>query len=228
MANLQAEAFSERSPLYRQHVGAQLRQLGQATVVGRYGAGDEQPQLQRCALIDLSNLARAGFRGNDAAAYLRARGYQLPERPNQALAQPDGGLVARLSQTEYLLLGSLGDAGLRVAQEEAAWQLDDQALYLLPRQDSHAWLLLTGAHASAVMAKLCGVDLRPQAFAPGSVAQTSAARINVIVINAPLGELPCLQILCDRASASYFWDALLDAMTEFGGRPAGIDPLLAP
>jgi len=78
------------------------------------------------------------------------------------------------------------------------------------------------------MAKLCGVDLRPQAFAPGSVAQTSAARINVIVINAPLVELPCLQILCDRASASYFWDALLDAMTEFGGRPAGIDPLLAP
>jgi hypothetical protein len=36
------------------------------------------------------------------------------------------------------------------------------------------------------MAKLCGVDLRSAAFAPGAVAQTSAARINVIVINSVL------------------------------------------
>ncbi|MCH2338996.1 MAG: sarcosine oxidase, partial [Pseudomonas sp.] len=98
--------------------------------------------------------------------------------------------------------------------------------YLLPRQDSHAWLLLTGAHVSEVMAKLCGVDLRPQAFAPGSVAQTSAARISVIVIHAPIAELPALHIFCDRASACYFWDALLDAMAEFGGQPVGIDSLL--
>ncbi|MFG3499703.1 sarcosine oxidase subunit gamma [Pseudomonas sp. NPDC047963] len=226
MVNLQADSFSERSPLYRKHAGAQLRQLGETTVVARYSGNDERAQLERCGLIDLSNLARAGFRGSDAAAYLRARGYQLPERPNQALAQPDGGLVARLSKTEYLLLGSLDDVGLRVAQEEAAWQLSDQANYLLPRQDSHAWLLLTGAHVSEVMAKLCGVDLRPQAFAPGSVAQTSAARISVIVIHAPIAELPALHIFCDRASACYFWDALLDAMAEFGGQPVGIDSLL--
>lgn len=73
------------------------------------------------------------------------------------------------------------------------------------------------------MAKLCGVDLRPQTFAPGSV-----ARISVIVINAAIAELPALHILCDRASASYFWDALLDAMAEFGGQPVGIDSLLKP
>jgi len=77
-----------------------------------------------------------------------------------------------------------------------------------------------------VLAKLCGVDLRPAAFPVGAVAQTSAARINVIIINLAEGELPCLQTLCDRASLSYFWDALLDAMAEFGGQPAGIDALL--
>jgi len=226
MAILQAQDFSERSPLYPRHVGARLGQLGNAAVVAGYGDEDESAQLQRCALIDQSNLARVGFRGSDAAEYLRARGYRLPERPNQAQPQDDGCLVARLSQSEYLLLGSLRDAGSRIQQEEARWQLGDSANYLLPRQDSHAWLLLTGEQASEVMAKLCGVDLRAEAFPPGSVAQTSAARINVIVINAPQGELPCLQILCDRASASYFWDALLDAMAEFDGRAAGIDALL--
>jgi sarcosine oxidase subunit gamma len=96
----------------------------------------------------------------------------------------------------------------------------------LPRQDSHAWLLLSGQESAAVMAKLCGVDLRPESFPAGSVAQTSAARINVIIANLPQAELPCLHILCDRASAHYLWGALLDAMEEFAGQPVGLDALL--
>lgn len=225
MVTLHTQDFSERSPLYPRHAGAQLRRLGNATVVTRYRDEDESTQLQRCALIDLSNLARVGFRGNAAADYLQSKGYVLPDRPNQAQPQEDGCLVARLSQSEYLLLGSLRDAGLRIQREEAAWQFSDSANYLLPRQDSHAWLLLTGESVSMVMAKLCAVDLRTAAFPPGSVAQTSAARINVILINAAQGELPSLHILCDRASANYLWGALLDAMGEFDGRPAGVDAL---
>jgi sarcosine oxidase subunit gamma len=67
------------------------------------------------------------------------------------------------------------------------------------------------------MAKLCGVDLSAQVFGAGAVAQTSAARINVIVINATSVQLPKLFILCDRASKAYFQEALLDAMEEFSG-----------
>jgi sarcosine oxidase subunit gamma len=226
MAALQAQQFIERSPLYRQQADATLGQLGDSVIVAHYGEHDESPQLQRCALLDLTNLARVGFRGAAAAEYLINKGYELPEAPNRALTQVDGSHVARLSQTEYLLLGSLRDAGARIAAEEANWQFGAAANYLLPRQDSHAWLLLTGTHSAEVMAKLCGVDLRAEAFPVGSVAQTSAARINVIVVNLPEGELPCFQILCDRASVAYFWDALLDAMAEFGGQPAGIDALL--
>lgn len=226
MAALQAPQFIERSPLYRKHAGATLGRVGDSVIVAHYGEHDESAQLARCALLDLTNLARVGFRGAQAAEYLAGRGYQLPEAPNRALTQADGSHVARLSQTEYLLLGSLRDAGSRIAGEEAAWQFGEAANYLLPRQDSHAWLLLTGEHIAAVMAKLCGVDLRPAAFPVGAVAQTSAARINVIVVNLPEGELPCFHILCDRASVSYFWDAVLDAMAEFGGAPAGIDALL--
>lgn len=228
MASLQAQDFPERSPLYRQQADSRLRQLGGSVIVANYAEQDQRAQLHRCALVDLTNLARVGFRGAQTADYLSTRGYQLPEAPNRALAQHDGCQVVRLSQTEYLLLGSLRDAGARIQREEAAWQLSEQASYLLPRQDSHAWLLLTGAHIATVMAKLCGVDLRAQAFPSGAVAQTSAARINIIVINLGLSldELPCFQILCDRASVSYFWGAMLDAMGEFGGKAAGIDTLL--
>ncbi|BAN47153.1 sarcosine oxidase subunit gamma [Metapseudomonas resinovorans] len=182
--------------------------------------------IERCALIDLTDLPRVGFRGIDAAAFLSGRGYQLPEAPNRALAQADGGLVARLSQTEYLLLGSLADRGERIAAEEAGWQLGELGNYLLPRQDSHAWLQLSGRHVAEVMAKVCGVDLRPEAFPVGAVAQTSAARINVIVINAGSGERPFFHILCDRPSLEYFQAAMLDAMEEFGGQPVSLEALL--
>lgn len=182
--------------------------------------------LQQCVLVDLTEVPRVGFRGQQSAAYLQARGFTLPDAPNRAVTQADGSHVARLSQTEYFILGSLQDRGERIADEEARWELDHSANYLLPREDSHAWLQLSGVCIAEVMAKLCGVDLRPQAFPSGAVAQTSAARINVIVINLGDEHLPCLQILCDRASVTYFWEAMLDAMQEFGGRPVGIDALL--
>jgi sarcosine oxidase subunit gamma len=173
--------------------------------------------LSRCALTDLTDLPRVGFRGAASARYLQSRHFVLPDAPNRAVAQVDGSWVVRLSQTEYLLLGSAQDQGERIADEEARWELDHQANYLLPRQDSHAWFQLSGEHLPEVMAKLCGVDLSAQVFGAGAVAQTSAARINVIVINATSVQLPKLFILCNRASKAYFQEALLDAMEEFSG-----------
>ncbi|SEI21869.1 sarcosine oxidase subunit gamma [Pseudomonas asplenii] len=181
--------------------------------------------LPPCALSDLTGLPRVGFRGTQSAAYLQARGFTLPEAPNRAITQEDGSHVARLSQTEYLILGSLADRGERIAQEEARWELDHLANYLLPRQDSHAWLQLSGVCIAEVMAKLCGVDLRAQAFAHGAVAQTSAARINVIVINLGGSAQPTFQILCDRASLEYFREAVLDAMAEFDGQLLHLETL---
>ncbi|MNH19865.1 Sarcosine oxidase, gamma subunit family [compost metagenome] len=108
-----------------------------------------------------------------------------------------------------------------MAAQEAEWVQGAQRNYLLPRQDSHAWLQVSGQHCSAVMAKLCGVDLRAQAFPVGAVAQTSAARINVMVVNVASEGVPRLQILFDRPSLAYFREAMLDAMAEFDGRLVG-------
>lgn len=182
--------------------------------------------LPECALVDLTEVPRVGFRGTDSTAYLLARGFLLPNAPNRAVTQADGSHVAQLSQTEYLILGSLHDRGERIADEEARWEMDHSANYLLPREDSHAWLQLSGDHVAHVMAKLCGVDLRPQAFPSGAVAQTSAARINVIVINLGNTSTPAFQILCDRASLEYFKEAILDAMGEYDGRLLGIEALI--
>ena len=173
-----------------------------------------QVPLSGCTLTDLTDLPRVGFRGADSAEYLRGRDFVLPDSPNRAVIQADGSLVARLSHTEYLLLGG-NDRGERIADEEARWEMDHQANYLLPRQDSHACFELSGERLSQVMAKLCGVDLSAQAFGIGAVAQISAARINVIVINSGSAGLPRFYILFDRPSKAYFHEALVDALQEF-------------
>ncbi|MGE6689891.1 sarcosine oxidase subunit gamma [Stutzerimonas stutzeri] len=226
MMTVTIQDCAERSPIYDLYGNAALTQLGNRPFVARYATGDESEQLRRCGLVDLSNLPRVGFRGADSAAFLQARGYQLPEKPNRGTSQPSGETVLRLSETEYFLLGSLTDGGERIATEESDWALGEQACYLLPRQDSHAWLALTGAYLPQLMAKICGVDLRAEAFPAGAVAQTSVARLSAIVVNATTPGLPVFHILCDRASAHYLWGTLLDAMDEWGGKPVGIEAVL--
>ncbi|WIX33948.1 hypothetical protein QO259_04580 [Salinicola sp. JS01] len=232
MTTQNATASLSRLPLNALHAerpGVEWMPLGDARTPARFAdTSDEAHRLAHCGLIDLSALPRFGLRGPQAAAALTERGYRLPEAPNRCLVQGDGTRLARLSATEYLLLGSLADAGRHVSETAQVWTTPAPGCYPLPRQDSHAWLALTGADGAAVMAKLCGVDLDAEVFRQGHIAQTSVARTDAIVIRDALGDTPCLHLLVDSASAAYLWPALLDAMQEFDGGPLGLDALLAP
>lgn len=229
MTTQNATKSLSRPPLNDLHAkrpGIEWMPLGDAVTPARLDDGTtETSRLPNCGLIDLSAFPRFGLRGPEAAAALQNRGYRLPEAPNRCQAQEDGARIARLSATEYLLLGGLQDKGQRVAATADDWPADVAGCYPLPRQDSHAWLLLTGEQGGAVMAKLCGVDLSATAFPEGQVAQTSVARVDAIVIRDSLDATPCLHLLVDSASACYLWPALLDAMQEFDGGPLGFSAL---
>ncbi|MBJ9984700.1 sarcosine oxidase [Acinetobacter sp. S40] len=217
---------AQRSPIAKTVPTSLYQAFGQGKMFLKDDSIDAKWQIQKSAIIDLTNLSRVGFRGADTANYLSSFGFYLPEVPNFALQQADGSWVARLSATEYLLLGSLTDFGERINQLENGWTMDDRANYLLPRQDSHAWLQLTGETAAWVMAKLCGVDLSSEVFAIGQIAQTSVARVNAIVINVSDTQTQKFDILCDRMAALYLWEVLQDAITEFDGKAVGIEGLL--
>lgn len=164
-------------------------------------------------LTDLSSVARTGFKGADTPHWLVAQGLTIPDVPNRAVVQADGSLLARLSAGEFLLLGRPeGGSGL-VETLDAAWSWEAEAglCFPLPRRDSHAWFRLRGPAVPAMMAKLCGVDLRRHVFADGAVAQTSVARLNGIVIRQ--GE--DFHLLADSASAEYLRACVVDAMAEF-------------
>lgn len=221
--------FARRSPIYqklRAH-DAVFGEIANAAVPMRYREGSEDAKAKELGLAELSPLPHLGFKGRAVLSDMNKKGLALEFRPNRAFRQEDGTLAAVLAMTEMLLLSPLsGDApGLTKLANE--WSIDEAAgTYLVPRQDSHFWFLVTGEHAPQMFAKLCAVDLRPKIFDNLAIAQTSVARSNAIIIRDDRGETPAYHLLGDSASAGYIWDCLLDAMAEWKGRPVGLSALL--
>ena len=69
------------------------------------------------------------------------------------------------------------------------------------------------------------MDLRPQHFENGQIAQTSLAKINAIILRSDIANLTNYAIFSDGSSVEYLWDSLLDAMAEHRGSPVGLEAL---
>ena len=216
-----------RSPLYRalEAHGAHFEALNGFAVASAFGrdAGIEAAQAESLGLADLTPFPRIGFKGWNIAPWLADAGAEMGEASNRAYRQADGTRIARLAPGEALVLAGRDGAGPLIETLDRAWSMAEaDGCFRVARDETSCWLLLTGAHAPAMLAKVCAVDLRSQAFAPDAIAQTNVARLNVIVIRGDVGEVPAFDLVTDIASAVYLWDALLDAMAEYDGAPIGL------
>lgn len=227
-AEIAPNAAPRRSPVYRRLLaaGARFVAIGDAAIAEGFGEeAGEAERVARAGLADLTPLPRWGLKGRGTHDWLGARGIAVPAANNRAAPLEGGGLVARLSDGEALLMAGLaGDDGV-IGTARAAWQDERRAGgrpggYPVPRGASHAWFCLTGEDAPAALAKLCAVDLRARSFAGGAVAQTVVAEIAAIVIRDGGGHLT-YHLLADMASADYLWAAVMDGIAEFGGGPVG-------
>ena len=225
---LAPESLVKRSFVYPglAALGARFEEIAGAACAMDFGdEAGEAAAARHLGLADLSALPRCGFKGPGALEWLRGRGLGIGEDDNQAYPQEDGALVLRLAPTEALLLGDL-EARADFTALIAACTLDAApGAYPVPRAAANAWFAIVGSEGAALLAKLCGVDLRPAKFSPGALAQTSIARLNGIVVRADLGRTPAWHLIADSASASYLWAVLTDAMAEFDGRPVGLAAL---
>lgn len=150
---------------------------------------------------------------------MQARGLTVQATPNRAFRQTDGGLCLVLAPGEVFLLSNLAGEGQRFDALERDWRIEDEEwTYPMPRRDSHAWFALAGPDLPAMFSRICGVDLRHDRFGDLSIAQTSVARLNVIVLRADSGGVPVFHVLADSASSAYFMECLRDAAGEFHGR----------
>jgi sarcosine oxidase subunit gamma len=170
-------------------------------------------------LFDLSCLPRSGFKGGGTLAAMQARGLKLENQPNRAFRQEDDILCLVLAATEVFLLGSPGGNNARLTEIETTWRIGGaERTYLMPRRHSHAWFALEGDRVPEMLAKLCAVDFRPSRFRDLSIAQTSVARLNSIVLRADRKERHIYHLLADSSCSAYMLACLEDAAEEFGGR----------
>jgi sarcosine oxidase subunit gamma len=182
--------------------------------------------LAQFGMVDLSPLPRTGFKGRGTIPAMQAAGLQVEAKPNQAFRQSDGSLCAVLAPGEVMVLSGLSGSDALVRRLESGWSMDDpRDTYVVPRSSTHAWFRIIGRDAPAMFAKICGVDLRPHKFAELAIAQTSVVKLTGIIIREDVSGTPGFHLLADSASAEYVWDCVLDAMDEFGGRPAGLPAL---
>ena len=219
-----------RSPLYRYHqqLDARFVERSDGLLVSQYGndLAREVQAANSLAIADLTALQRIGFRGVDTEAWLESQGLCLPASPNAASLQQDGVITARLSHTESLLLDDLRKPAKVFQQLRNNWSMDiDKHTYLLERGDSHGCFALSGEHVPELLSKVCAVDMRLHKFPQYSVAQTSVARSNSIVVRVDFGPSPGFLILSDLSTTEFVWQGLLDAMLEFNGKAIGITAL---
>nr|MBA3732720.1 hypothetical protein [Gammaproteobacteria bacterium] len=111
--------FSIRSFHYRTLIedGARFQATADAAVVLDYGiAPDEEvTHARHLGLADLSPLPRTGFKGGAAIEWLEAQGLIIDNENNRASCHEGAGapVIARLADTEVLILGELAGIGER-------------------------------------------------------------------------------------------------------------------
>jgi sarcosine oxidase, subunit gamma len=220
-------SFSRRSFIYRelQALGATFGEVNGSAAALALGADTaaETETARNLAIADLTALRRGGYKGWTALDWLRGQGVPVGEN-NTTVAADDGTRIARLADSEALILGGLDGRSTLLDKVEAGWSLTSAVgAYPVPRPETNFWFGIAGRHAATMMAKICGVDMRPRRFAPGAVAQTSVARMTAIVIRRDLGATLAYDMLADSAAAAYMWRCLRDAMDEFGGKPVGLE-----
>jgi sarcosine oxidase subunit gamma len=228
---LQPAALPRRSFVYRELValGATFREANGCAAAATLAPGlaSEIGVAREMGLADLSPLRRGGYKGWTALDWLRGQGAAIGEN-NTAVLQPDGSRLARLADSEALILGDLRGGSALLDRVEKVWSLDAAVgAYPVPRADTNFWFAITGRCADQMLAKISGVDMRAGKFPDGSVAQTSVARMSAIIIRHDQGRTLAYDMIADSAAASYMWTSLLDAMDEFGGRPVGLDAVAA-
>lgn len=205
--------------------GARFEEIAGATVARAYGddAGAEAGRTRTLGIADLSPLPRTGFKGPDTCPWLAGQNVQVGEASNRAYPCGAGSLAAKLAPTEVLLLGAIDGGDPLPETLNDAWSEAAGMCFPVPRRDASFWFLITGARATDMFAKICGIDLRPKSFDNHAIAQTSVARSNAIIIRDDIGTVPAFHMLGDSASAGYMWMCLLDAMEEFDGGPVGLE-----
>lgn len=188
--------------------------------VARQLRDDDSARAAVLGLVDLSHLARTGFKGPGAAALLQSLGHELPD-PNAWKPSANGGLIARLATSEFFVEDLNGNA--TVTAIERALAKPPEGVCPVPRQD--AALALTGSRVNELLVQTCNVNF--QEVSGEVVVMTMMVGVAVQALRQTIGGVACQRIWCDPSFAPYLWNTLAEIAEELGGGPVGTQVLVS-
>lgn len=137
----------------------------------------------------------------------------------RAVRRPDGVLVVGSGPGEWLLVGPPNQAAGLAAGVPA-----DGFVSTVDVTHGRAMIRLTGDASSALLAKVCAIDLRDTATPDGTAFRSSVAKVVVDVVRDDVDGVRSYLLHVERSTGQYLFDALLDAGAEFGIEQGGFDP----
>ena len=171
----------------------------------------------------ISNLTRSDLTGvpviliqGEVSDILKQHFVQIPAKPGD-LVEVSGGLLARLTPTEFYLFGRSLAANLpSAATVDDSFAKNQRFAHATDITHGKAVLRLAGVAASEVLSKICGLDFHQTVFPSQHVTQTSAAKIKTLIARYDEGETPTYFLHVNRPLGQYFWETMWDAGQEFG------------
>lgn len=182
----------------------------------RFNSHDEH-KANILGIADVTQQPRAGAKGRGAADWLSGLGLQIPSAPNSWSELPDGGLIARLGVTEFLVEGDALPVD-KIMQAERA-----PGVYPVLRQD--AAFALCGARVNELLLQTCNVDFRMLDADPSKVILTSMAGVGITILSRKTGHFTNYRIWCDGSYGVYLWETLAEIANDLGGGCIGLDAL---
>jgi sarcosine oxidase, subunit gamma len=164
--------------------------------------------LAALTITDVSNLARYGVKGAQAATWLDKHGIKIPEAPNTWVLSGQT-LVMRLGSTEFLLEDQTGG---EVSKKLLADTVRVPNVYKVPRAD--AAYLLAGSDVLNLLSELCALDLRENSLLENDVVMTQVAGISATILRQTINGETVYRLWCDGTYSTYMRHVLDEIALE--------------
>ena len=166
------------------------------------------------ALCDVSAFPRVTIKGSGAEPWLREQGLSVPATVYDVLHAGDG-LIVRTGNAEFFIEGGVsGRIVLGLAK------VGNPEVVRVLRQD--AAVVLAGARANEVMLETCGVDFAPHEH---RMVYSRVAGVSCAILPDEISGIRVFRLWCDGSYGMYFWETMLEIVTDKGGVAAGLASL---
>jgi sarcosine oxidase, subunit alpha len=230
---------AKRSPVHARHeeLGASVRWAGDWLRAYDYGDPEAETRAvhEAAGIIDVSTLGKLIVRGPEAGElldrlYPNRISNLKPGRIRYGVLLSDAGritddgTVCRLDEETYYVTTTSSGAG--AVEQWFSWWLADWGLDATVTDVTQGLAAsnLAGPKAREVLAELTDLDVSNDGFSYLDAKQAKVAGIECLLLRIGfVGELG-FEIHCAAAHGRALWDALLEAGSEHGARPFGLEP----